>query len=480
VTVVSPRPFFLYTPLLAGATVGTVHHGNIIEPIRNFVAVGGRGAGAAGGASVSYVQASALSVDPSNHKIECELPPASWGETTDVPATRPSRFSGAVKVVAPHPSDRTRVTLDYDKLVIAVGAQPATFGTPGVAEHAFFLKELDHSAVLQQRLLECLERASALVTTNARGEVDKLLHFVIVGGGPTGVELSAELSDFIRTDVKRLFPHLADRVKVTLLEAAPRILGPFAESLSSYAVEHLEEVGVSVQTGACVTKVAGPHKATIRTKAPDGKAVETDLDFGALVWAAGISTRPLVRDLAASLGKDAGQDSRRGLVVDERLRVKGVEDGSVFAIGDCAVSGLPPTAQVAAQQGKWLGRALRDGAVVQEAEPFSYDDKGKMAYVGKHAAVVEAKLGPPKLKVQDHFWWRSLHGAAPASDNETRAAAELTGGAAFAFWRGTYFSKLMSPTNRVAVGVDWFRAEMFGRDVTVHQAQMRRRETTAK
>ena len=164
------------------------------------------------------MQASALSVDPPNHQIECKLPPASWGEMADTTVTKPSRFSGGVKAVAPHPSDRTRVTVDYDKLVIAVGAQPATFGTPGVAEHAFFLKELDHSAVLQQRLLECRERASALVTTKARGDVDKLLHFVIVGGGPTGVELSAELSDFIRTDVKRLFPHLADRVKVTLLE----------------------------------------------------------------------------------------------------------------------------------------------------------------------------------------------------------------------------------------------------------------------
>jgi len=389
-----------------------------------------------------------------------------------------SRFSGAVKEV--HPSDKTRVTLAYDKLVIAVGAQPATFGTPGVREHAFFLKELDHSAVLQQRILECLERASALVHVGDPSEVEALLHFVVVGGGPTGVELSAELSDFIRTDVRRLFPHLAGMVKITLLEAAPRILGPFTKSLSDYAVEHLENVGVSVQTGSCVTKVTGPHKATLRTKTADGKAVETDIDFGALVWAAGIATRPMVRDLATSLGATAGQNSPRGLVVDDRLRVKGIDDSSVFAIGDCAVSGLPPTAQVAAQQGKWLGRALRDGvAAAAESAPFSYDDKGKMAYVGKHAAVVEAKLGPPRSKVQDHFWWRSLHGAAPASSDETtRAAAELTGASGFAFWRGTYFSKLMSPTNRVAVGVDWFRAEYFGRDVTVHQAQMKRRETT--
>ena len=156
------------------------------------------------------------------------------------------------------------------------------------------------------------------------------------------------------------------QVKLTLLEAAPRVLGPFSEHLAQHATSHLEERGVKVRCGAGVTSLLGPHDATVKAMGPNAASRDEEkLSFGALVWAAGIATRPLVQNLATRLAAaDASSSSsssstsenaskkscqpmpRRGLAVDEWLRVKGVHDGSVFALGDCALSGLPPTAQV--------------------------------------------------------------------------------------------------------------------------------------
>jgi len=151
------------------------------------------------------------------------------------------------------------------------------------------------------------------------------------------------------------------QVKLTLLEAAPRVLAPFSEHLAQHATSHLEERGVHVRCRAGVTSLLGPHDATVKAMGGDSTGQEDEkLSFGALVWVAGIATRPLVQNLATRLAAaDAASSSnpssnkscqpmpRRGLAVDEWLRVKGVEDGSVFALGDCALSGLPPTAQVA-------------------------------------------------------------------------------------------------------------------------------------
>jgi NADH:ubiquinone reductase (non-electrogenic) len=222
------------------------------------------------------------------------------------------------------------------------------------------------------------------------------------------------------------------------------VLGAFCEPLAQHATAHLAARGVAVRCRTGVTAVTGPHTATVKSLGgPAGAQADDDddeevLSFGALVWAAGIATRPLVHELASSLANaQAARESlplgggarggggvkgscqplpHRGVAVDGRLRVQGVADGSVFALGDCALSGLPPTAQVAAQQGKWLGRQLRDGTLrpiaaagagpettaAADPPPFEYSDKGKMAYIGGHAAVatvVVPKLGASPVSV---------------------------------------------------------------------------------
>lgn len=175
VVIVSPRPHFLYTPLLASSSVGTITLRSACEPLRALVETA-----ASKATSATFVRADAREIDVHNKKVYA---------TTD--------------------SDGMGLELTYDKLVIAVGAQPNTFGIPGVQEHGLFLKEAEDSAKLHAKLLSNLEKAAALshqVNRNKyAAEIDRLLKVVVVGGGPTGVELCAELADFKNHDVAKRY-----------------------------------------------------------------------------------------------------------------------------------------------------------------------------------------------------------------------------------------------------------------------------------
>ena len=172
------------------------------------------------------------------------------------------------------------------------------------------------------------------------------------------------MADFVNNDVARRYgTSISSRCKIVLVEMMPRILAPFDESMANVAREHLVSKGVEVRTGFGVAHVeAGdvtmqpstPRNATAEQKAAAAAQSWTE-EIGALVWVGGIGARPLVTKLAKALG----QKEMRGLLVDEHLKVKGVE--GVYAIGDAAFSGFAPTAQVAAQQGKHVGREIRDG-----------------------------------------------------------------------------------------------------------------------
>ncbi|GAB5371846.1 hypothetical protein AAMO2058_001614800 [Amorphochlora amoebiformis] len=437
-TVISPRPYFFYTPLLAGSATGTVSQENICESVRKSIVRVPTGGIPQGG---RYIQARAIDVDMKNKSVLCSV----GSESQDM-------------------------SVPYDKLVVAVGADSATYGIKGVKENAYPLKEVEHAVAIRSKLLSLFERASSLKTltehnkkpTQIDTEIDRLVHFVVVGGGPTGTELCGELSDFIQSDIANSFPDIAKRVKITMLEGLPRILSMFDENLASYAQSHLEERNVNIVTNVFVTDV-GKTEAKLKTR--DGK--QNSISYGMLVWAAGITTRQLTRDLIKKIGPHKGQTSRRGLVVDESLRVVGCED--IYAIGDCAVSGLPPTAQVAQQQGKWLGRVLRqittDAAQPDSSFRFSYHDKGKMAYIGGSEGIVEVKLpkNPPKI---DYEFWRDLHAREP----------RFTGTPGFVVWRSVYFSMLLSARNRVYIGMDWLRTAFFGRDI-VASPQPKRKNT---
>jgi len=425
VVVVSPRPHFLYTPLLASSSVGTITLRSACEPLRALVEDAAEQT-----ASATFVRADAREIDVH-----------------------------AKTVMATTDSDGMELELSYDKLVIAVGAQPNTFGIPGVQEHGLFLKEAEDSAKLHARLLNNLEKASALnhQGNKYRMEIDRLLKIMVVGGGPTGVELSAELADFARNDcAERYGTEISDRIQVILVEAMPRILAPFDATLAKVAKDHLISRGVEVRTGTAVTYVESkdvtlspstPRNATSKQKAAAAAAAQSE-EIGALVWAAGIGARPLVKKLA----KQLGQTDMRGLQVDENLKVKGAE--GVYAIGDAALSGCPPTAQVAAQQGKHIGRAIRDGI---DSE-FVYNHAGSLCCLGSDNGIAQLPI-PTNASFNV---WDTL--GAPTIGKDGKETA-LTGKPAFVLWRSLYWTKLLSTSSRLSLVGDWINSRLSGRDI---------------
>ena len=303
-----------------------------------------------------------------------------------------------------------------------------------------------------------------------------LIIFFSLSGGPTGVELTAELGDFVRNDVSRYFPRLKNRIKITLLEATDKILGMFDPAVSSYAASVLIQNGANIQCNAIVTKVderAIEYKAKSRNSGDTEDVTIQNLDYGTAVWAGGINKRALTTHITSAVNKlkdaeasdSSPQLSPRGIIVDEKFRVRGLEhQNNVFAIGDCAiVKGCSPTAQAAYQQGKYLGRLLREvhnsstitsdadmhtENVISQHKNFNFHNYGALAYVGTSKGVAELKT----------VLWSG-------SESETSSTV-VEGGRAFIIWRSLYFSKLLSDRNKAQVAFDWLKCGVFGRDIS--------------
>jgi NADH:ubiquinone reductase (non-electrogenic) len=318
------------------------------------------------------------------------------------------------------------------------------------------MKEIEDGLKVQKRLLESLEFANRLIVAGAPDDqINRALHWVVIGGGPTGVELTAEISDFIRSDVSQYFPQLKDRVKVTILEATGKILGMFDPKVSAYAERTLKENGAEVMCDAIVTTVSDQVITLKRKGSP------VSVEYGVAVWAGGIAARPFTQSLALTIGGLQAPPGKpiRGLVVDNKFRVRDAPMAAgapacVWAIGDCALSGSAPTAQAAFQHGSYLGRMLRDSnfdsAAIELYHPFQMVNFGAMAYVGASKGVAELK---------SVLWDKH-----PVKGQEERPAV-VEGAHAFALWRSLYFSRLLSNRNKAQVVFDWSRAAIFGRDI---------------
>eukprot|EP01111_Echinosteliopsis_oligospora_P009343 TRINITY_DN2723_c0_g2_i1.p1 TRINITY_DN2723_c0_g2~~TRINITY_DN2723_c0_g2_i1.p1 ORF type:complete len:565 (+),score=164.88 TRINITY_DN2723_c0_g2_i1:73-1767(+) len=412
VTVVSPRNYFLFTPLLPGTTTGRVEMRSIMEPIRKYCH-------RSDSEEATFIEAECVKIDAANKTISC-------------------KDNSAVKGTV------SAFDLPYDQLIVAVGGEPATFGVPGVKENAVFMKEIDDARTIRDRILDCFETAS--IPGQPKEEIERLLNFVVVGGGPSGVEYTAELNDFLLSDLTKAFPHVASSVKITLIEALPHILNVFDKKLIDYVEGKFgESTNIKVWTNTSVTHVGE------KTLVLKDKSGTRDMPYGTLVWVTGNTPRPVIKDFMASLGPV--QNQRRGIVVDEFFRVVGAD--GVWAIGDCAATKFSATAQVASQQGRYLGRLFNNLSddmyndvinktnttpeMIKKQTTFAYHHWGSFAYIGQHKAVGE-------FRTQDKI--------------------TATGWITYVLWRSVYVTKLLSLKNRVLVVFDWMKTGVFGRDIS--------------
>ncbi|MGE5596568.1 MAG: NAD(P)/FAD-dependent oxidoreductase, partial [Hyphomicrobiales bacterium] len=262
--------------------------------------------------------------------------------------------------------------LDYDYLVIAAGSTTNYFGNEAIEERALGLKDLPEAMELRNHILRCLEIASLPSVTDKA----PWLTFLVVGGGPTGVEYAGALSELVRQVLPNEYPELANEtIRILLVEGVDEVLPPFPRDLGHEAHRELERKGVEVRTGVRVSGLSG-EAATLS----DGTVIPAHT----LVWAAGV--RP--NDLAAGLNVPRSRSGR--IEVDEFLRVRGQE--RVFAIGDIASfeqdgREVPMLSAPAMQQGRRAARNILHAAASEPLEPFRYRDKGSMATIGKNAAV---------------------------------------------------------------------------------------------
>jgi NADH:ubiquinone reductase (H+-translocating) len=288
-------------------------------------------------------------------------------------------------------------TIDYDHLVIATGATAAYFGIPGASQFAMPLYTLADARRLRNRLLSVLEEAEV------RGEsVDgaPVLTFVVVGGGPTGVETSGALSELIAIAIKRDGLRLdPERIRVLLVDVAPRLLTAFPKRASTYAKRRLESTGVEVELGRSVVAI---DERSIRFS--DGESVECAV----VIWAAGVSAGDaLPHDLAAT----SGPGGRVRVTSDLRL----LESANVWAVGDAAAVPLrdgeycAQLAPVAIQSGRHCAQQILHVVHGQATTPFHYHDKGIMATIGRNAAVAELPLRVVLKGRLGWLAWLGLH-----------------------------------------------------------------------
>lgn len=295
VTVISPKNYFLFTPMLPSATVGTLELRSLVEPIRRILSrVNGH-----------YLRAEAQNVEFSHKLVEVSQVDAQGKEM--------------------------QFYVPYDKLVIAVGSVTNPHGVKGL-ENCHFLKDVTDAREIRNKVMQNLELACLPTTPDA--ERRRLLSFVISGGGPTGVEFAAELFDLLNEDLSKRFPKLLrNEISVHLIQSRSHILNTYDETLSKYAEERFARDQVEVLTNSRVKEVH-PDKIIFTQKNENDEIVTKELPMGFCLWSTGVSQAEFCKRIAKKLGPM--QTNHHALETDTHLRVAGTPLGDVYAIGDCA------------------------------------------------------------------------------------------------------------------------------------------------
>jgi len=272
--------------------------------------------------------------------------------------------------------------LKFDHLIVALGSVSADFGIPGVKEFTLGMKTVSEALTIRAEIMRRFEDL-------CRFEDDTKLSITVVGGGPTGVEMAGAIAELIRGPLKSDQANAAAHINITLIEAGPRLLPPFAPSLSARTKKDLEKLGVKVLLNAAVQEVE--HR---KIKLKDGTTISSEIT----IWAAGVKGSDAMGQL--NLPTVANR-----VAVDPTMQVKNYPN--VWALGDIAAAigkdgnTLPMVAPVAIQQGKFIAKQIMRLSKNQKLENFKYLDKGSMATIGRNKAVVQVK----SLKISGAIAW---------------------------------------------------------------------------
>ncbi|HET6698172.1 MAG TPA: NAD(P)/FAD-dependent oxidoreductase [Nocardioidaceae bacterium] len=338
VTMVAKTTHHLFQPLLYQVATGILSEGEIAPPTREVLA--------------SQKNARVL-----------------LGEVTDIDLQR--------KTVTSHVLNRETVT-PYDSLIVAAGSTQSYFGNDQFAEFAPGMKSIDDALELRGRIFGAFELAELAEPDE---NVDHLLTFVVVGAGPTGVELSGQIAELADRTLRRDFRRInTRRARVILLDAAGQVLPPFGKRLGRKTQKELERLGIEVQLGAMVVDV---DERGLVVQDKDG--TRRRIDAVTKIWAAGVQASPLTRPLSEQTGAELDRAGR--IKVNSDLTLPGHPE--VFVVGDMInLDNLPGVAQVAIQGAKYAAHEIENrlrGRAPQE--PFHYFDKGSMAIISRFRAV---------------------------------------------------------------------------------------------
>jgi NADH:quinone reductase (non-electrogenic) len=370
VTLLDRNNYHQFQPLLYQVATSQLASGDIAYSLRKLFH---------DSLNVDVKLAEAASIDPATHTVT----------TTDG-----ERFSG-------------------DAIVLAAGSQPNFFRTAGAAEHAFPLYCLDDAQRLRSRILGVFEDADRDPSLIDQGA----LNFVVVGGGPTGVELAGALADLIQTTMAGEYHHLAvSAAQIHIVDLGHTLLGPFSDDAHDYVAKVLGRKGVRIHLGSAVTEVAPGHVTL-----SDGSSIKTHC----VVWGGGI----MAPEVAGAAGLAQGRGGRIDVLPD--LTVAGTD--GVYVVGDVAnIPGPdgnphPQLGSVALQSGAWAADNLAADFAGKARKPFHYHDKGIMAMIGRGAAIAE--VGPHR---------HELHGVI-----------------AFSAWLGVHAALMTGVRNRIDAFVNW-------------------------
>lgn len=399
---VAPRNHMVFTPLLPQTSTGTLEFRSVLESLDRIQPK-----------LTAYHYGLVTGIRPDENKVNCITYGKAKSHSDEVPEERTFELS-------------------YDYLVLAHGAAPTTFGTPGVEEHAYFMREIHHAREVRKAVLDSMNEALALDATD-EGQRKKLLHTVVVGGGPTGVEFAGDMRDFQKS-LGKLLPKIADEFKLTLINPG-EILLPFDKDLREYALKSLQGSGVNFVDSA--VKAVHEDELVLR----DG----TNVPYGVCVWSTGVGPNFWTEQMTE---EHLAKTDRGRIKVDGHLRAlrasKNEDDTStdtpisnVFAIGDAAGE-LPTLAAVAMRQGAYVANLVNDQVKGKGLpSPYKYESLGSMVSFGPGKAIIDL----------------------PGKFFDTK------GFAAFLGWRAAYFTMLGSFRSRLYVAINWFSTMVVGRDL---------------